>query len=283
LLEELKDGERGNRRFTWEDLADESVFTDNWQVTWELFRRFGVLPAAGDRHPRGVRYVVRPGRPGDAQPLGRQTHRRRLPGETLDAGRIRPDDGRRGLAGGRKEFELEPSGEEFLDILEGLTGDGPYVTNVNLPNTGQISDLEQGPVVETNAVVRAGQVKPVAAGGFPRPVRSMIQGHIDTIETVVEAARDGDVDRAFQGFSIDPQVQTLTPDESRTSSANSSPPRPTTWGTGTSRSRTCSPGPRRTPRPDSREVGLTRGEVGPDSGGCKPVPTFDGTGHVERR
>jgi len=42
----------------------------------------------------------------------------------------------------------------------------------------------------------------------------MIQGHIDTIETVVEAARDGDVDRAFQGFSIDPQVQTLTPDES---------------------------------------------------------------------
>ncbi len=215
LLEDLKDGERGSKRYTYDDLKDDSVFQDNWQVTWELFRRFGVLPAAGDRHliEYATSFIA------DGQ-------------ESLNHwGVVRTDADYRAKhwspaeseqttdveawLDGEKEFELESSGEEFLDILEGLTGEGPYVTNVNLPNTGQISDIEQGPVVETNAVVRAGEVKPVASGGFPRPVRNMVQDHVDTIETIIEAARTGDLDHAFQGFSIDSQVQTLTPDESR--------------------------------------------------------------------
>ena len=215
LLEDLQDGERGSKRFTYDDLKDESVFTDNWQVTWELFRRFGVLPAAGDRHL--IEYAtsfIADGQDslnhwGVVRTDADYRAKHWTPAESDQTTNVEA------WLEGEREFELEPSGEEFLDILEGLTGDGPYVTNVNLPNTGQISDIEQGPVVETNAVVRAGQVKPVASGGFPRPVRSMIQGHVDTIETIIEAARDGDLDRAFQGFSIDSQVQTLTPDESR--------------------------------------------------------------------
>jgi alpha-galactosidase/6-phospho-beta-glucosidase family protein len=215
LLEELKDGERATKRFTYDDLKDESVFTDNWQVTWELFRRFGVLPAAGDRHliEYATSFIA------DGQNSLNHWGVRRTDAD-YRAKHWTPAESKQttnveGWMEGEREFELESSGEEFLDILEGLTGDGPYVTNVNLPNSGQVSDIEQGPVVETNAVVRDNQVKPVNAGGFPRPVRSMVQGHVDTIETVIEAARTGDVDRAFQGFSIDDQVQTLTPGESR--------------------------------------------------------------------
>ena len=33
-----------------EDLADASHNVDNQQITFHLYRRFGVLPAAGDRH-----------------------------------------------------------------------------------------------------------------------------------------------------------------------------------------------------------------------------------------
>ena len=50
LLEELVDEEEANQSFTPEDLEDETPFVDNEQVTWELFRRFDVFPAAGDRH-----------------------------------------------------------------------------------------------------------------------------------------------------------------------------------------------------------------------------------------
>lgn len=116
---------------------------------------------------------------------------------------------------GDREFELESSGEAFMTIPEALAGQDTYITNVNMPNVGQVADIESGAVVETNAVIRAGEVKPMSAGGFPRPLRSVIQGHVDTIETIVDAAEDGDLDRAFQGFLIDPQVRTLQTEEAR--------------------------------------------------------------------
>ena len=213
LLEELKDGERATKTFDWEDLEDESVFTDNWQVTWELFRRHGILPAAGDRHI--VEYATT-FLQGGQETLNRWGVKRTdadsrakhwTPAESDQTTNVE------GWLSGEREFELEASGEEFLPILEALAGEDTHVTNVNLPNQGQVGDLEQGPVVETNAVVRAGNVKPVSAGGFPRPVRRMIRGHVDTIETVIEAARTGDLDLAFEGFSTDDQVQTLSPDD----------------------------------------------------------------------
>ncbi len=116
---------------------------------------------------------------------------------------------------GDREFELTESNEVFVDIAETLAGDGSYVTNLNLPNVGQVSDLQDDAIVETNAVVRAGEVKPVAAGGFPRPVRALVRGHVETIETVIEASADGDLDAAFEGFLIDQQVRTLQTEAAR--------------------------------------------------------------------
>jgi alpha-galactosidase/6-phospho-beta-glucosidase family protein len=215
LIDDLAESDMANREFTSDDLADESVFTDNWQVAWELYRRFGVLPAAGDRHL--VEYATSFLRGGKST-LNRWGVKRT--GSEYRAKHWSPAESKQttdveAWMNGEQEFTLETSNETFLDILTALTGKGSYITNVNLPNTGQVTDLEKGAVVETNAVMRANEVRPIAAGGFPRPVRSLIQGHIDTQETIIEAAADGDVDAAFQGFLIDPQVRTLRPDDAR--------------------------------------------------------------------
>lgn len=214
LLEDLVTRDRANREFTWEDLEDESVFTDNWQVTWELFRRFGVLPAAGDRHlVEYATWFIQ----GGQETLNRWGVKRT--GSDYRAKHWTPAESKQttdveAWMEGEREFELTDSNETFVDILRALTGvDDAYVTNVNLPNEGQVSDLQDGAVVETNAQIQAGEVKPVAAGGFPRPVRSLLRGHVDTIETVTEASRDGDVDEAFRGFLIDQQVRTLDPED----------------------------------------------------------------------
>ncbi|MFC6962945.1 hypothetical protein ACFQJ8_14355 [Halocatena marina] len=100
-------------------------------------------------------------------------------------------------------------------MLEALAGGDSFATNVNMVNTGQVSDIEAGAVVETNALVRANEIRPLSTGGFPRQVRSMITTHVDTIETIIEASRTGDVDEAFKGFLIDPQIRTLSPEDSR--------------------------------------------------------------------
>ncbi|EMA37308.1 family 4 glycosyl hydrolase [Halococcus hamelinensis] len=215
LIDDLAGREEARRTFTTEDLVDESVFTDNWQVTWELYRRFGVLPATGDRHL--VEYANWFIQGGEAT-LNRWGVKRT--GSDYRAKHWTPAESDQttdveAWMSGEREFTLEPSNETFMDVLGALLGEETYVTNVNLPNEGQIEDLPSDAVVETNAVIRRNEVRPIAAGGFPRPVRSLIRGHIDTQETVVEASRTGDLDAAFEGFLIDPQVRSLPPDDSR--------------------------------------------------------------------
>ncbi|WP_435102923.1 glycoside hydrolase family 4 [Halarchaeum sp. P4] len=213
LLEDLKDSEEAHREFTPEDLEDMSPFGGKRQVTWELFRRFGVMPFAGERHiVEYANWFLHGGKEGlNRWGVKRTTSEFRSKHWTPSESEQTTDV--EAWLAGEKEFTLESSGEVLLDILEALSGGDTFVTNVNMPNRGQIEGLEHGPVVETNALVRASEIRPLAAGGFPRPVESLIQGHIDTIETVIEAARDGDLDTAFEGFLIDPQVRTLQTEE----------------------------------------------------------------------
>jgi len=215
LLEELVDSAAANRTFTPEDLEGVSPFVDNQQVTWELFRRFGLFPAAGDRHlVEYATWFLDGGKEG----LNRWGVKRT--GPDYRAKHWSPEESDQTTAveawmDGDREFELESSGEMFADVLEALAGGEPFVTNVNLPNTGQVDGLERGTVVETNAIVRADEVRPLAAGGFPRPVRALIGEHVETIETLIEASRKGDVDAAFEAFLLDAQVRRLQTERAR--------------------------------------------------------------------
>ncbi|MGB9965662.1 glycoside hydrolase family 4 [Halobacterium hubeiense] len=215
LLDDLAHGEEGNRTFEPADLEDESPFADPWQVSWELYRNFGVLPFAGDRHVvEYATWFLQGGR----EALNRWGVKRT--GSDFRAKHWTPAESEQttdveAWLTGEREFELEASGEVLLDVLGALAGGEEFVTNVNLPNRGQVEGLESGSVVETNALVAAGEIRPLAAGGFPRPVRSLLATHVDTIETVVDAARDGDLDRAFRAFLLDPQVRTLQTEDAR--------------------------------------------------------------------
>ncbi|MFC4551149.1 MULTISPECIES: glycoside hydrolase family 4 [Halorussus] len=215
VLEDRKDSEEAHRTFTSADLEDQSPFSDNRQVKWELLRKFGLLPAAGERHivEYATWFLV-----GGKEGLNRWGVKR-TPSE-FRAKHWTPQESEQttdveAWMNGEREFELRSSHEVFDEMLEALAGGEEFVANVNVPNVGQVAGVEEGAVVETNAVVRAGEIRPVTAGGFPRPVESLVNEHVNTIETVIEAARDGDLDAAFEGFLIDPQVRTLQTEDAR--------------------------------------------------------------------
>ena len=215
LLTELVESEEARRRFTPEDLEGVTPFVDNQQVTWELFRRFGMFPAAGDRHlVEYAPWFLAGGKEGLNRWGVKRTDSDYRAKHWNPAESEQTTDVEAWLSG-EEAFELESSGEVFADMLEALCGGEPYVANVNLPNAGQVSGLEEGAVVETNGLVRADEIAPLSAGGFPRPIRSVLRDHVDTIETVIEASRTGDLDRAFQGFLIDPQVRSLQTEDAR--------------------------------------------------------------------
>jgi alpha-galactosidase len=177
---------------------------NNWfysadQVKFALFQRFGVLPAAGDRHLveflPGFIYspetlfkwgIIR-------TPVSWRIERwATAPQKTLD------------LLNGVTPFLLEPSGEEGVNMIKALLGLGDLVTNVNLENAGQISNMPLHAVVETNAHFSHNRVRPLTAGALPAGIAPLINQHSANQEMIIEASLTENIDLAFQAFFHDP-------------------------------------------------------------------------------
>ena len=184
-----------------EALADASHNVDNQQITFHLYRRFGVLPAAGDRHlAEFVPWYLNVDDPAAIRHWGirRTSSEYRL--DHWPEGEAR----RRAYLDGTEPFEFEDTGEKLVDVIRALAGEEPLTLNANLPNRGQIPDLPTGAIVEANARLAADSCTPLAAGSLPRQVRSRVSTHVANQETLVEAGFAGDLDRAYRAFLADP-------------------------------------------------------------------------------
>jgi alpha-galactosidase len=110
----------------------------------------------------------------------------------------------RDLINGVTPLVLESSGEEGVGMIKALLGLGDLVTNVNVENVGQISNMPLHAVVETNAQFSRDSVRPLAAGALPAGIAPLINQHSANQELIVEAALTGNFDFAFQAFYNDP-------------------------------------------------------------------------------
>ncbi len=183
------------------DMADESYWVNNFQIAFDLYDRFGVLGAAGDRHlAEFVPWYLAIDEPEEIQRWGI-----RLTPSSARVGEEGPDKMEQYLAGD-EEFEFDDSWEEAVEIMRALVGIEPFKTHLNHPNEGQIPDLPTGAVVETNALLTGKGVTPLCAGGLSPQIRSMVERHVTNQETLIEAGFEGDLDLAFEAFLNDPLV-----------------------------------------------------------------------------
>jgi alpha-galactosidase/6-phospho-beta-glucosidase family protein len=185
-----------------EDHWMNSYFACGHRVKFDLFNRYGMIAAAGDRHlaefcPRW--YLKDP-------ETAKSWHFSLTPvswrKENLKSRRRRSEM----LANGQETMELKPTGEEGILQMKALAGLGDIITNVNLPNTGQISNLPIGAVVETNAVFSHNSVRPVQAGRLPCDVQSLVYRHVVNQETTLKGALSKDKELVFRAFANDPLV-----------------------------------------------------------------------------
>ena len=98
------------------------------------------------------------------------------------------------------------TGEDGVNQIRALLGLHTMVTNVNLPNRGQIPNLPMDAVVETNAVFSANAVTPVMAGPLPTEIYPLITRIVAEQEIVVDAGLKRDANLAFKAFVNDPLV-----------------------------------------------------------------------------
>jgi alpha-galactosidase len=202
-----KDGFEGAEEGHWMN----NHFASAERVKFDLFRKFGLIAAAGDRHlaefmPHSW-YLKNPEKVHEWKFSLTKVDWRKQNQRDLIAKSAR-------LAQGEEEFAIKPTGEEGIDMIKALLGLGDLVTNVNMPNRGQMGNTPLGAVVETNAIFGRDSVKPIISGELPPEINNLVQRHIWNQETILQAAVNKDKDQAFRAFVSDPLVN-ISPEEAR--------------------------------------------------------------------
>lgn len=183
--------------------SPEPWFFTNNKLKMELFRKYGYIAAAGDRHLAefmpGKWYLESPER---AKEMGFYltpvSYRKKQLVERLKKSER--------LRSGEEPVKLEPSGEEGVQQMRALLGLCELCTNVNIPNVGQIPNLPLGAVVETNAIFRSGTVTPVMAGNVPESIHPLVSRICTQQENISAAIAKRDLNALFTAFVNDPLV-----------------------------------------------------------------------------
>jgi alpha-galactosidase len=219
---------QGVNHFTWVDKAVykgfdllpayakmiETVdFTDkenNWvakkygshSVKFDLFKRYGVIAAAGDRH---LVEFIPPWYLKNPEVVARWNYgltsvssRKKGLADRLEKSKVKMEQ--------TEPFKLKFSGEQGVKQMKALLGLEPYITNVNIPNIGQITNLPLGAVVETNAYFSNNSVLPLQAGAMKWDVQILVERIIHNQETIIKAVFTKDKELGFNAFLNDPQM-----------------------------------------------------------------------------
>ena len=178
-------------------------FCSNQSVKLDLLRRYGVLAAAGDRHLAefcpGSWYLNDEETVKDWEFWITTVDWRKQ--DLKERINLTKD-----IISGKKPLEIEPTGEEGVRQMCALLGLGSYVTNVNIPNIGQIPNLPLGAVVETNAYFSGDSVVPLFAGNIPQDINHLIIRHVYNQQEIVKCTLKGDYEGVFKAFLNDPNV-----------------------------------------------------------------------------
>jgi alpha-galactosidase len=203
--EHFEEGFEGSEHGGWLN----SHFDSAERVKFDLFRRYGLIAAAGDRHlaefMSGTSYLRDP----ETVKSWKFTLTP-VSWRMKNAAELRAKAAR--LAEGKEQFVIAKSGEEGVRQIKALFGLGSFVTNVNLPNQGQVAGLPAGAVVETNAYFSADSVRPVLAGRLPPTVEALVVPHALAQETILRAAFARDAWAAFPAFLADPLMRAYPTD-----------------------------------------------------------------------
>lgn len=192
--------------------SDTNWMNDFWEyaekVKMDLFLRYGYIAAAGDRHLAefcsGHWYLASREHVANMKFGLTPVSFRRENYKKLDEKSAR-------TVSGEEQFKIAETGEEGVMQIRALLGLEDLVTNVNIPNMGQIPNLPIGAVVESNAVFNDNKVTPVFAGNIPTNIHPLITKICDEQEMIVQAGIERDLEKAYVAFVNDPLVTVAPP------------------------------------------------------------------------
>lgn len=171
-------------------------------VKMDLFERYGQIAAAGDRHL--VEFLNKNWYLRDPQTVAKY-------GFGLTPVSWRKNDlaerlqKTHNIVTGAEKPEVKKSGEEFTITMKALLGiGGELLTNVNMPNMGQLPFAPLGAIVESNAVFTEDSIKPVSGLPLCPCVQNLESGIINRQQAVLKAIIRRDLSEVFLELTADP-------------------------------------------------------------------------------
>jgi len=192
-------------------LSDNPFLYGN-KVKMDLFRRFGVLAAAGDRHL--VEFLNNRWYLADRDAPQKWFYH-------LTSVDYRKADQKRKLqeaeaiASGMQAPALKQSDEELIWLMKAILGCGPVVSNANVVNVGQMPQLPIGAVVETNCLFDTDMIRPIAAKPLPANVAQLVRRNSDNIDSLYEAIKLRNLNAIREVFLNQPLCSTLSLSEGK--------------------------------------------------------------------
>jgi len=181
---------------------DDEVFSPLYTLRCGLMlgRRFGVLPAIGDRH---IVEFMRGFLCGEGSAEGYGLVRTSIAERETRASEARTRA--QGLLDGSEKLRLLGSSDDVGGWIAALNGGPVKDDNVSAPNTGQIPQLPDGVVVETRGILDAAGCHPLVSP-MPEVLASVVAPHALRESLVLEAALEGSFEKALAAMTADPLV-----------------------------------------------------------------------------
>lgn len=195
-----------------EDFSDDPFLYGN-KVKMDLFNRFGVLAAAGDRHLvefMNSSWYIKDKAAAEhwLYHLTEVSYRKR--------DRVNKIEQSKRIAAGEEKIEVKKSDEEVVELMKALLGLIPAkVSNANTVNLGQMPDMPLGSIVETNCVFSLDSVKPVTSKRLPQAVNSLVLRNALNIENTYYGIKHRNASEIFEAFMNQPLCSNLGLNEGR--------------------------------------------------------------------
>ena len=110
----------------------------------------------------------------------------------------------RRMVSGEDELDLDRGVEYASYIIEAVETDTPAVVYGNVENTGLVTNLPEGGVVEVACLVNRDGVQPTYYGALPTQLAALDQMHMAVHDLVATAALEQNREAAFYALMLDP-------------------------------------------------------------------------------
>jgi alpha-galactosidase len=174
-------------------------------LTRDVFSAFGLFPVPGDTHLCEYLPWL-----SDSQTKPWDKYNIRLyDWDLMAAVRNFELDRLNEMANGGQTIQhlLDTDSEGALEMIENqICATTHYHLAANLPNAGQIANLPWGATVETPVIVDGAGIHPVHVGALPEPVAELCRREIVVAQLGVDAAVEGNREKALQCLLLDPVI-----------------------------------------------------------------------------